>query len=91
MNPILIYTLIAIIYVIGIFIALTIIAAINADDTTIESEEGVFLYQGLAVFSWLLVAFSLLVCIGSCILSLIANITKPFNWYYDKMYRRFRK
>lgn len=90
MNPILVYTLIAIIYVIGIFIALTIIAHFNTDTAVIEGEICEF-HKGLAVFSWLLVAFAFLSFICGWVIMLIANITKPFNWYYDKMYKRFRK
>ena len=59
-------------YIVGVIVALVVIAWLNSD-----KYEGEVMNEGYGVGSWFTIAFILLVAVGY-------YVTRPFNWLYER-------
>ena len=67
----------AAVYLAGVIVALVVIAWLNSDKYEVMNE-------GNGVGSWLTVAFILLVAV-------VYYVTRPLNWFYEKMKEYFER
>lgn len=71
--------LFAAVYLLGVIVALVVIAWLNSD-----KNEGEVMNEGYGVGSWFTIAFILLVAVGYC-------VTRPFNWLYERTKAYFER